>query len=156
MSARIHPEMVDLIRKSGRNEIAVHGWIHEMNSQLPYATEKRLLERAVDYWTKTLGQKPTGYRAPSWNFSGELPLQSLTAGDGILVVPAGTTLTAYLLATTAVVPLAGKLSDQFGRKGFLLSGIALFLLGSGLAGAARSRYFLRTHHCRRSEVGMCW
>jgi peptidoglycan-N-acetylglucosamine deacetylase len=69
MSARIHPEMVDLIRKSGRNEIAVHGWIHEMNSQLPYETEKQLLQRAVDYWTKTLGKKPVGYRAPSWNFS---------------------------------------------------------------------------------------
>jgi peptidoglycan/xylan/chitin deacetylase (PgdA/CDA1 family) len=69
MSARIHPEMIDLIRKSGRNEIAVHGWIHEMNSQLPYGMEKNLLQRAVDYWTKTLGHKPTGYRAPSWNFS---------------------------------------------------------------------------------------
>jgi MFS family permease len=46
--------------------------------------------------------------------------------------------TAYLLATTAVVPLAGKLSDQFGRKGFLLSGIAIFLLGSGLAGASQT------------------
>ncbi len=41
--------------------------------------------------------------------------------------------TAYLLATTAVVPLAGKLSDQFGRKSFFLSGIFLFLLGSVLA-----------------------
>ncbi len=69
MSARIHPEMIDLIRKSGRNEIAVHGWIHEMNSQLPYEMEKDLLQRAVDYWTKTLGKKPVGYRAPSWNFS---------------------------------------------------------------------------------------
>ena len=69
MSARIHPEEVDLIRKSGRNEIAVHGWIHEQNSLLPYETEKELLQRAVDYWTKTLGKKPTGYRAPSWNFS---------------------------------------------------------------------------------------
>ena len=69
MSARIHPEMVDLIRKSGRNEIALHGWIHEMNSQLPYDTEKALLLRAVDFWTQTLGHKPTGYRAPSWNFS---------------------------------------------------------------------------------------
>jgi peptidoglycan/xylan/chitin deacetylase (PgdA/CDA1 family) len=69
MSARIAPQQVDLIRKSGRNEIAVHGWIHEMNSQLPYDTEKQLLVRAVDYWTKTLGAKPTGYRAPSWNFS---------------------------------------------------------------------------------------
>jgi peptidoglycan/xylan/chitin deacetylase (PgdA/CDA1 family) len=69
MSARINPGQVDLIRKSGRNEIAVHGWIHEMNSQLPYETEKALLQRAVDFWTTTLGKKPVGYRAPSWNFS---------------------------------------------------------------------------------------
>lgn len=46
--------------------------------------------------------------------------------------------TAYLLATTAVVPLAGKLSDQFGRKGFLLSGIVIFLVGSALAGASQT------------------
>jgi MFS family permease len=41
--------------------------------------------------------------------------------------------TAYLLTSTTVVPIVGKLSDQFGRKGFLLMGIALFLLGSALA-----------------------
>ena len=46
--------------------------------------------------------------------------------------------TAYLLATTAVVPLAGKLSDQFGRKSFFLSGIFLFLLGSVLADASQT------------------
>lgn len=46
--------------------------------------------------------------------------------------------TAYLLAATAAIPLSGKLSDQFGRKGFLLSGIIVFLLGSGLAGASQT------------------
>ncbi|MBO0779501.1 MAG: MFS transporter [Ktedonobacteraceae bacterium] len=46
--------------------------------------------------------------------------------------------TAYLLAATAVVPLAGKLSDLFGRKGFLLGGVVIFLLGSGLAGASQT------------------
>lgn len=46
--------------------------------------------------------------------------------------------TAYLLAATAVVPLASKLSDQFGRKGFLLSGVAIFLLGSALSGMAQT------------------
>jgi MFS family permease len=46
--------------------------------------------------------------------------------------------TAYLLTSTTVVPIAGKLSDQFGRKGFLLAGIALFLLGSALAGTAQT------------------
>ena len=46
--------------------------------------------------------------------------------------------TAYLLTSTTVVPIVGKLSDQFGRKGFLLTGIALFLLGSALAGTAQT------------------
>jgi MFS family permease len=47
-------------------------------------------------------------------------------------------ITAYLLASTPVVPLAGKLSDQFGRKGFLIAGTAIFLLGSLLSGAAQT------------------
>jgi EmrB/QacA subfamily drug resistance transporter len=46
--------------------------------------------------------------------------------------------TAYLLSSTTMVPIVGKLSDQFGRKGFLLTGIALFLLGSALAGTSQT------------------
>jgi EmrB/QacA subfamily drug resistance transporter len=46
--------------------------------------------------------------------------------------------TAYLLTSTTVVPIVGKLSDQFGRKGFILAGIALFLVGSALAGASQT------------------
>jgi EmrB/QacA subfamily drug resistance transporter len=46
--------------------------------------------------------------------------------------------TAYLLTSTTVIPIVGKLSDQFGRKRFLLFGIALFLLGSVLAGTSQT------------------
>jgi EmrB/QacA subfamily drug resistance transporter len=46
--------------------------------------------------------------------------------------------TAYILATTTMIPIVGKLSDQFGRKWFLLFGTLLFLLGSLLAGASQS------------------
>ncbi|MBV9228855.1 MAG: MFS transporter [Chloroflexi bacterium] len=46
--------------------------------------------------------------------------------------------TAYILATMTMIPIVGRLSDQFGRKWFLLSGTALFLLGSILAGASQS------------------
>jgi EmrB/QacA subfamily drug resistance transporter len=46
--------------------------------------------------------------------------------------------TAYILATMTMIPIVGKLSDQFGRKWFLLSGTVLFLLGSILAGASQS------------------
>lgn len=44
--------------------------------------------------------------------------------------------TSYMLASTVVVPLVGKLSDIFGRKAFVLAGIVLFLLSSAACGAA--------------------
>jgi MFS family permease len=44
----------------------------------------------------------------------------------------------YLLASTTAIPIAGGLSDQFGRKRFLLGGTAVFLLGSMLCAAAQS------------------
>jgi len=46
--------------------------------------------------------------------------------------------TAYMLAGTAAIPVAGKLSDQFGRKALLLIGVVIFLIGSILSGAATS------------------
>jgi EmrB/QacA subfamily drug resistance transporter len=42
--------------------------------------------------------------------------------------------TAYLLASTVMVPIYGKLSDLYGRKPILILGIGLFLLGSVLCG----------------------
>ena len=50
--------------------------------------------------------------------------------------------TIYLLASTVTVPLVGKLSDMFGRKPFLLAGIALFVAASAACGAAPSMPFL--------------
>ena len=46
--------------------------------------------------------------------------------------------TAYVLASMTMIPVVGKLSDQFGRKWFLLGGTSLFLLGSLLAGASQT------------------
>ncbi|AFZ65703.1 MDR family MFS transporter [Deinococcus peraridilitoris] len=44
--------------------------------------------------------------------------------------------TAYLLVSTALLPIYGKLSDIYGRKPVLMFGIAVFLIGSMLCGAA--------------------
>lgn len=46
--------------------------------------------------------------------------------------------TAYVLASTATMPLYGKLSDQYGRKPMLYAAILIFLAGSALSGAAHS------------------
>lgn len=69
MSLMIAPQQVDVIKKSGRHEFAVHGWIHEMNTTLPGPIEKELVQRAMDTLTAMTGSRPVGYRAPSWNFS---------------------------------------------------------------------------------------
>jgi EmrB/QacA subfamily drug resistance transporter len=44
--------------------------------------------------------------------------------------------TSYLLSSTVMVPIWGKLGDLYGRKPVLLTGIVLFLLGSWLSGLA--------------------
>src|SRR5947207_2949926 len=46
--------------------------------------------------------------------------------------------TAYLLFSTAAVPIVGKLSDLYGRKRFFVSGVVCFLAASGLCGASRT------------------
>jgi peptidoglycan/xylan/chitin deacetylase (PgdA/CDA1 family) len=69
VSLELHPEMATLIGKSGRNEFGIHGWIHEMNVTLSDSVERALLVRAIADVTRLTGKKPTGYRAPSWNFS---------------------------------------------------------------------------------------
>ena len=58
-----------MIQASGRHEIGVHGWIHERNATLPREEEERLLRMAVERLTELMGERPVGYRAPSWNFS---------------------------------------------------------------------------------------
>jgi EmrB/QacA subfamily drug resistance transporter len=44
--------------------------------------------------------------------------------------------TAYLLASTAMIPVIGKLGDVYGRKWFIVGGVVVFLIGSALCGAA--------------------
>lgn len=50
--------------------------------------------------------------------------------------------TAYLLTSTISIPFYGKLSDLLGRRPLLLGGIALFLVGSMLAGLSQTMWQL--------------
>ena len=69
VSLAITPEMANVIKRSGRHEFGVHGWIHEMNTTLPDSAERALVKKALAELTQMTGTRPTGYRAPSWNFS---------------------------------------------------------------------------------------
>src|SRR6202022_3854402 len=46
--------------------------------------------------------------------------------------------TAYLIPSTALVPVAGKLGDMFGRKPFLLAGMIGFVAASALCGLSQN------------------
>lgn len=47
-------------------------------------------------------------------------------------------ITSYLLASTIVLPIYGKLGDLMGRKGVFIFSIAVFVVGSALAGWSRT------------------
>jgi EmrB/QacA subfamily drug resistance transporter len=46
-------------------------------------------------------------------------------------------ITGYLVASTVIVPIAGKLGDLFGRKPFLIAGMVGFVAASALCGVAQ-------------------
>jgi EmrB/QacA subfamily drug resistance transporter len=46
--------------------------------------------------------------------------------------------TGFLLASTATVPIVGKLTDIYGRKPFYMGGILILIIGSALCGSAQN------------------
>lgn len=50
--------------------------------------------------------------------------------------------TAYLMTSTITVPIAGKLSDMYGRRRILLIGVAIFTISSLMAGLSSSMFDL--------------
>ena len=68
VTALLHPDEQRRVIDLG-HEIAIHGWIHELNSILPYETEKDLMFRSAETLEKITGVRPVGLRTPSWDFS---------------------------------------------------------------------------------------
>jgi len=66
--ALLHPDEQRRIVAEG-HEIGIHGWIHELNSVLPYEAEHDLMLRSAETLEKVSGQRPVGLRTPSWDFS---------------------------------------------------------------------------------------
>lgn len=66
--ALLHEEEQRRVVQEG-HEIGMHGWIHELNSVLPYEAERDLMLRAADALHKVAGVRPVGMRTPSWDFS---------------------------------------------------------------------------------------
>ncbi|HVB89145.1 MAG TPA: MDR family MFS transporter [Beijerinckiaceae bacterium] len=99
-----------------------------------------------------LEQPPASTREIWFVYSGFMVVMALAALDQSIVATAlprivsdlgGVThiswvVTAYVLASISVMPLYGKLSDQYGRKTMIYVAIAIFLIGSALSGLSQS------------------
>ena len=68
VTALLYPEEQRRIVAEG-HEIAIHGWIHERNSELPPHDERELQLRSADTLERIAGQRPVGIRTPSWDFT---------------------------------------------------------------------------------------
>lgn len=68
VSALLHPEEQASLAAEG-HEIALHGWIHERNTELPAEAERDLMLRSADTLEEITGQRPVGMRTPSWDYS---------------------------------------------------------------------------------------
>jgi peptidoglycan/xylan/chitin deacetylase (PgdA/CDA1 family) len=66
--AMLHPDEQRQVVDEG-HELAMHGWIHEMTSELTEAVERDLMQRAYETLAKIAGRRPVGVRVPSWDFS---------------------------------------------------------------------------------------
>lgn len=69
--AESHQEMVREVRRRG-HEVANHGYMHEPPSSLgPGEDEGAILDRGSRILQGITGEKPLGYRSPSWELSGK-------------------------------------------------------------------------------------
>ena len=68
VTALLYPDEQRRVLGEG-HEIGIHGWIHELNSVLPYDAERDLMLRSADALEKITGVRPVGMRTPSWDFS---------------------------------------------------------------------------------------
>ena len=68
VAALIHPDEQRRVVAEG-HEIGIHGWIHELNSVLPYDAERDLMMRSADTLETITGTRAVGLRTPSWDFS---------------------------------------------------------------------------------------
>jgi peptidoglycan-N-acetylglucosamine deacetylase len=68
VSALLHPDEIEEYVAAG-HEVALHGWIHEWNTEIPRDAERDLLHRSAAALERVSGERPVGIRTPSWDFS---------------------------------------------------------------------------------------
>ena len=75
--AETHPDLVREIVRRG-HEVSHHGYMHEAPASMNAEEEEQVLERGISILEELTGQRPLGYRSPSWELS-EVSLELLAS-----------------------------------------------------------------------------
>ncbi len=62
------PDICREVQAQG-HEFGHHGYYHENPTKIDAATERRLIELALETFDRQLGMRPVGYRSPYWDYS---------------------------------------------------------------------------------------
>ncbi len=68
VAAMLHPDEVRGVVADG-HEVALHSWVNEINSTLPFEAERDLAFRAAEVLDQITGSPPVGIRTASWDYS---------------------------------------------------------------------------------------
>jgi peptidoglycan/xylan/chitin deacetylase (PgdA/CDA1 family) len=71
-TAERHPDLVERILREG-HELGHHGYLHERPDTLDDEQEEAVLVHGIEVLEKLTGQKPRGYRSPSWELKPGTP-----------------------------------------------------------------------------------
>lgn len=80
-TAEVHPDAVRGIVAAG-HEIAHHGYVHEIVTELSPADEEAVLERGAEILERLTGVRPRGWRAPMWELNYRTPALLAAHGFG--------------------------------------------------------------------------
>jgi peptidoglycan/xylan/chitin deacetylase (PgdA/CDA1 family) len=80
-TAERHPDAVRAIVAAG-HEVAAHGYLHEIVTELDQGREEAVLERSVEILERVAGARPRGWRAPMWEVNHGTP--ALLARHGFI------------------------------------------------------------------------
>lgn len=116
--------MTDFVERTGTKAEAQSGSIGSKQIAIFLVVSLALLMASIDVTIVAVG------------------LPNMMQGLQTNLVWIGWVITAYSLTQTIVLPMAGKLSDQLGRKRLFLGCVALFTVSSGLCALAPNVYLL--------------
>lgn len=71
-TAEHHRGVLEGIVEAG-HEVAAHGYVHERINQVTPAEENAILERSIAVFERLIGQRPLGYRSPSFQLNQGTP-----------------------------------------------------------------------------------